>query len=115
MATFLRGLYYGDTWFSSIPKDVFMDNYKLVIQSLLAKSQVKVACLNEDPDVILGYSVLSPDFQGVHWVFVKAAWRRQGVARSLVPSHPTHVTHLTKLGSQLLNKLNGAIFNPFKI
>lgn len=115
LATFLRGLYYGDSWFSLIPKPIFMANYKAVAEALLKRATVKVACLKEEPDVILGYSILSNDYQTVHWCFVKSAWRRRGIAKSLLPQHPTAVSHLTKLGLILLPKLNSAIFNPFKI
>lgn len=113
MATFLRGLYYGDSWFSMIPKDIFMANYKMVIERLLQKSVVKVACLKEDHNVILGYSILSADYQAVHWTFVKSAWRRKGIAKSLVPQHPTYVTHLSALGKSLMSKLPNVTFNPF--
>lgn len=116
-ATFLRGLYYGDSWFSQIPKDIFMANYKHVAAALVPspKTVVKIACLTEDPDVILGYSIMSADFQTVHWCFVKAAWRRQGIARSLLPSHPVYVTHLSALGKTLLSKFKDTTFNPFAI
>jgi hypothetical protein len=122
LATFLRGLYYGDSWFSLIPKDIFMANYKQVAQTLVSspKVTIKVACLKEDPDVILGYSILSNDFKTIHWVYVKSSklkdgttWRRKGIGRSLVPQYPETVTHLTKLGHSLLTKFNGAVFNPF--
>lgn len=117
MATFLRGLYYGDSWFSTIPKDVFMSNYKVLGENLIYsdKTTVKVACLKDDSNVILGYSILSADFQTVHFVFVKTAWRKKGIARSLVPAHPVTVTHLTALGKKLMTKLPTAIFNPFAI
>jgi GNAT superfamily N-acetyltransferase len=116
MATFLRGLYYGESWFSSIPKDIFMGNYKIIAEAMLnnPNNMVKVACLREDPDVILGYSLLSTDFSTVGWVFVKTSWRRQGIGRALTPVSPTTVTHLSDLGKKLLPKLNGAVFNPFK-
>ena len=115
LSTFLRGLYYGDSWFSLIPKDIFMDNYKLVGDVLLKKYVVKVACLKEDPDVILGYSILGTDYQTIHWVYVKSAWRKQGVAKSLLPKYPTAVTHMTALGKILLPKFEHCVFNPFKI
>lgn len=117
LATFLRGLYYGDSWFSSIPKDIFMANYKPVITAILSspKTSVKVACLKEDTNVILGYSILSTDYQTVHWVFVKTPWRGNGIAKTLVPQHPTAVTHLTALGTKLLPKLPNVIFNPFAL
>lgn len=116
MATFLRGIYYGDTWFSKIPKDIFMDNYKKVVEALVdsPNTLVNIACLTEDEDVILGYSILSIDFQTLHYLYVKSAWRKQGIAKRLSPSSPAFVTHLTAQGASLLPKLNGAVFNPFK-
>jgi hypothetical protein len=123
MATFLRGLYYGfkdkqnqsDSWFGLIPKNIFMANYKNVIENLIAspKTLVLVACLKSDPDFIVGYSVVSSDFSTVHWVHVKNTERRSGVARMLLPSNPTAVSHLSRLGLDLLPKLNSPIFNPF--
>ena len=115
MATFLRGLYYGDSWFSLVPKDIFMANYKLIAEALLSKHQVKVACLCEDKDVILGYSILSKDFSTIHFIFVKTLFRKQGIGRALLPSQPTCVTHLTTLGKSLLPKFKNCIFNPFQI
>lgn len=115
MATFLRGLYFGDSWFSLIPKDIFMSNYKLIAEAILAKHQVKVACLCEDKDVILGYSILSGDFKTIHWVFVKSAFRKQGIARALLPKYPTTVSHLTLVGKNLLPKFKDCVFNPFAI
>lgn len=114
-ATFLRGLYYGDSWFSLIPKDIFMANYKLYIQALINSPSVviTIACLPDDPDVILGYSILSADYQTVVWVYVKSAWRKKGIGRALVPQHPTYVSHLTEVGKSLLSKINNPLFNPF--
>lgn len=118
LATFLRGLYYGDSWFSQTDKKSFMTNYKKFAESLLTSNRVvvKVACLKEDADVILGYSILSADFQAIHWVFVKQVWRQKGIAKSLIPSRPQAVTHLTSLGKELLNKFETKpIFDPYKI
>jgi hypothetical protein len=115
LATFLRGLYYGDSYYSIVPKRIFMDSYKLIAQQALNSQniEVKVACLKEDSDVILGYSVVSKNQEAVAWVFVKTAFRQTGIARSLIPSSPKYVTLLTALGKQLLPKLNGTVFNPF--
>jgi hypothetical protein len=115
LATFLRGLYYGDSWFSQIPKEIFMANYKAVGEALLSpnKTTIKIACLKEDPSVILGYSILSKDETTIIWLYVKSVWRNKGIAKSLVPKELKAVTHLTKLGQTLLSKYPGAIFNPF--
>lgn len=114
-ATFLRGLYYGNEFYNMMPKDVFMNNYKQVIEALLLRNQVKVACLKEDPDVILGYSMLSKDYNTLHWVFVKSAWRKQGIMKLILPDSLSTYTHFTTLGLKLLNKYNNPVFNPFQL
>ena len=61
LSTFLRGLYHGGSCFSIMNKQTFMEHYHGVAESLLASpnTKVKVACLKEDLDVILGYTMLS--------------------------------------------------------
>jgi GNAT superfamily N-acetyltransferase len=115
MATWLRGLYYGDSWFSTIPKNIFMNSYKKVAQHALINPLIKVqvACLKEDQDVILGYSVTSVNDDAIVWIFVKSAWRQQGIGKSLLPKSPKFVTLLTELGKSLLPKLPNTVFNPF--
>lgn len=113
MATFLRGLYYGDSWFSQIPKDIFMDNYKHLVEAMIVQCMINVACLKEDPSVIVGYSILSQDSSAIVWVYVKKDWRNKGIARHLIPQNPIAITHLTKLGKDLLYKFPNTIFNPF--
>ncbi len=115
MATWLRGLYYGDSWFSDIPKYIFMDSYKKIAAGMLESPnvRVRVACLKEDSDVILGYSVASSDGKAVVWVFVKTPWRQQGIGKSLVPNDAQYVTLLTTLGKNLLPKFPNLVFNPF--
>lgn len=116
LATWLRGLYYGDSWFSQIDKDIFMNNYSKIANSALVNPNIKimVACLKEDQNVILGYSILSRNDEAIVWCFVKSAWRRQGIGKSLIPQSPRFVTHLTSLGSTLLrDKLPNTSFNPF--
>lgn len=114
MSTFLRGLYYGDSWFSEIKKSIFMPNYHHVIEALLKKptTRIRVACLVEDKDVILGYCVFSAGT--VHYSFVKKAWRNIGIAKSLLPMDIKQVTHLTKVGLDITKK-KGWDFNPFAI
>lgn len=129
LATFLRGLYYGNTFFKMIPKDIFMDNYKRVAEALIdgQRSIIKVACLKDDPDTILGYSILSIDFSTIHWVYVKSSetkikgtaekltWRNKGIGKSLVPKYPLAYSHFTDTGLILVKKFDNCIFNPFAI
>lgn len=118
MATFLRGLYYGNSWFKFIPKNIFMDNYKHIVSTLIQSPNVsiKVVCLKEDQDVILGYSILSSDYQTIHWGHVKREWRKQGIFKTIIPQYPSFVTHLTDVSKQIMiKKLPNTVFNPFNI
>ena len=54
---------------------------------------VKIACLTEDPEVILGYSITEGDI--IHWVYVKEMWRKQGIAKMLLPKNIKTATNLT--------------------
>jgi GNAT superfamily N-acetyltransferase len=114
-STILHGLYYGDSWFSQIPKDIFMNNYKNIISAIIdnPKNFVKVACLPEDPDVILGYSIISPTMKRIAWVYVKEKWRRRGIGRYLLPQFPASCLHLNELGRKLMNKYSNMVFDPF--
>lgn len=116
-ATFLRGLYYGDSWFSEIPKTIFMENYHNALKRILVNpnNYVKIACLVEDPEIILAYAILSSDNKTLHWAFCKKAWRAIGLIKQLVPNTVTQVTHLTKVGLSIIKKRDHVIFNPFAV
>lgn len=115
LACWLRGLYYGNSFFSEIPKDIFMKHYHSVLERFIDNPTVTitVACLQDDPQVILGYSVtrMSQGKKVLDWVFIKKAWRQIGIAKSLVPSDVQVVTHLTKVGKAI--KPSGITYNPF--
>lgn len=113
LATWLRGLRYGNEWFSLIDSDAYYENYEKVIKAILTRPNtvVRVASLKDDPEVILGYSVYADDV--LDWVFVKKAWRNIKIAKSLMPSTVKVVTHLTKTGVSMLKKYPEVRFNPF--
>lgn len=114
LATWLRGLYYGDTWFSQIPKAIFMLHYHKIIENILSTEgiKVRVACLSDAPGVILGYSISRN--RSVDWVFVKSAWRKIGIAKKLLPVDTTSCSHLTKIGAAIIkSKASHIQFNPF--
>jgi len=103
-STMLRSLYYGNSYYNSILQSKFFQMYPIVIRNLIAKSAVRIACLPDEPDVILGYALLEPNI--IHFVYVKEAWRKQGVAKALTTDHTAQfVTHITKIGNAIrLNK-----------
>ncbi len=114
-STWLRGLYYGNSWFREIDKDLFMENYNKVVHSILSKENVeaRISCLKEDPDTILGYAILEPQRNAIHWLYTKDAWRKLGIAKHLLGNKEKWqtVTHLTELGKSI--KPKHYKFNPF--
>lgn len=118
MSTFLKGLYHDNKWFGMIPRKIFFEYYHSVVERIVKGNNavVKVACLKDDPDTILGYSVLSLDYHTIHWVYVKKAWRNNGIGKSLLPERPTAYTHFSDAGLKLIPKFfKDIVFNPFKL
>jgi len=110
-SSFLKGNYYGNEWFKAIDKNTFMEKYKQVLEQLLIKSTTKVACLNDDINHIVGYSIFMPGI--LHYVFVKPTFRRFGIGKSLIPVDIIYCTHLTKIGKTL--KPKNWKFDPWRI
>lgn len=109
----LRGLYHApDSFYGMRERDEFLRNYGETLKVLMARpdTRIVVACLAAEEDIILGYAVLGQDT--LHYVYVKPAWRQQGIARALV-SEVKQVTHIVPN----LNKLRvrkGINFKPLK-
>jgi GNAT superfamily N-acetyltransferase len=119
MNSWLNGLKQGCEYFRLIDKDPYFDIYGKILSQIIEKpaTYIKIACLKEDPSIIVGYSVteLRPGMLILHWVYVKPDWRDNGLARKLIPENITHATHLTKTGRALLKKNEQVKFNPFII
>lgn len=114
-STFLRGLYYGNPFYGAINKTAFFEHYPKVLDHILSKqdTEVKVACLADDEDIILGYAIIENTV--LHYIAVKESWRMQGIARKLLAgSEIATVTHSTKPGASIIKK-KGWELNPWKI
>ncbi|GAC1503744.1 MAG: hypothetical protein NVS1B10_08880 [Candidatus Saccharimonadales bacterium] len=110
-STFLRGVYFGIPYFRQCDKVAFYKNYSAYLDALLPKCAVKVACLADDPDVILGYVVLQGS--ALHWAFTKQVWRSQGIFKQLLAGQTVkECTHLTNVGSKIASNKQIS-FNPF--
>jgi GNAT superfamily N-acetyltransferase len=59
-------------------------SYAPVIERQLARSQVRVACLPEEMGAILGFAVVEPERNTVHYVCVRSQWRKKGIASLLL-------------------------------
>ena len=115
IATWLRGYYYGERAINEIEKDVFMKAYNKRLNALIDSGlmTIQLVCLKEDENVILAYSATNKDGTALHWVFTKAAWRKVGLAKKIIPVTINTVTHLTAVGRSLLKKHADVKYNPF--
>lgn len=113
------------SWFESylkalrlpeLPFEIFKHGMNVRIKRLLAQSNVRIAAARAFPDEILGYAVIGTTHPAVlHWLYVKASFRRNGLGTTLLKAHTREVlwyTHKpTREGHRFLmhHKLN---FNP---
>lgn len=91
-----------------------MRKYHALLERLLRTEglTVTVACLKDDTDVVLGYAVSTGGC--LHYIFVKKAWRKIGLGKSLLPKDLKSVSHLTEVGRSLLRKHPSVYFDPFQ-
>lgn len=112
-STWATGLYYGNDNPGDDEHDARkkMSKIRKDIEPILysPKTRIAVACLKEDEDVILGYSVFEGD--SFHWIYVKKPWRLLGIGKSLIPPGIKKATFMTEAGKSL--KPNNWEYIPF--
>lgn len=73
------------------------------IREILKSATVRIACFEDDPGMILGYSVAIGSH--LNWIYVKVEYRLKGIGRMLMPKDILTVTnHLTKIGEVIVDK-----------
>lgn len=80
---------------------LFGHDYTRVVISLLERSKVAIACLEDNPDAAVGWMCWEGDT--LHYVLTKRRWRRLGVARWMLQdfaSMPVVYTHRTREAAQ---------------
>lgn len=86
-------------------------NYVALIMNR-EKVVIRIAALEEDDDVVLGFSVVEGNV--LHYVHVPRAYRRRHIGTMLIPDGIEWFTHITKIGFQIWStKGPNANFNPF--
>ena len=114
-ARWMRSYRQGNHFIKLIDSESYFYAYDIYTSRVLFHPMaiVRLAVLNDDHDVALGFSVMQE--QTLHYVYVGKDFRRLGIARHLVPTEINSFTHLTKIGMRLWpTKLKTAKFNPFQ-
>ena len=105
----------------SVRKSIFFESYRLILDYILQKNTTKVlvACKPDEPNVIYGYMVAEPSDNVLHYVFVKEAFQRFGIANSLqqqlfpnTSSGTVTITHRTEYAYNYCKKF---MYNPFRL
>lgn len=117
-STWLKGLYHGCKLYKDILKlneQHFTDRYHEMLKKVIfgKEAVVRIAALREDDDTIIGYAVYNKHPAHLHWVFVKPAFRRLGLAKKLVPDSIVACTQLTTIGEAI--KPDEWIYRPLVI
>lgn len=111
----MRTFRFGNDYMKLTDSDSYYDAYGSYICNILNEPGTKVtlAVLTDDPDVALGFSVMTDEV--LHYVYVGIDYRMQGIATRIAPKHFREFTHLTRIGLKLWpRKFPNAIFQPFQ-
>lgn len=104
-----RGIYYGGLKKPDQAKsDWFADCHKYVKFLLEDKdSIIRIACLANNHDQIIGYALMTKQLEGqrIEFVYVKDHYRREGIGRFLCRGFDIaniNQRHLTKVGAAII-------------
>lgn len=108
--------YWEGNYLPDMEFNAFLVGHNELMLRLIARSQVRVVKF-EDVDEVLGFavveeSILSPSLTA-HYVYVKAAFRRQHLAQALLTGVNVY-SMITKKGLLLAKELKMQ-FNPYRI
>lgn len=110
-----------------IPNTVYFYNHHKILEEVLPRSMVLVACNPDNPDDIYGWCCyeMTSNAAIVHFVYVKTQHRRQRIAHRLVEMIEGHenpsayvYTHRTPLVKKILREAQlpkSWVYNPYTL
>jgi hypothetical protein len=106
-STWSKGVYFSSfVPILTLKNNWFRDHYEHVKNLLQdTDTHIRVVAMSDSPDMILGYSVREGDM--LEWIYVKEAYRRQGLAKLLLKDQPIHrfnSSQMTKIGQAIFEK-----------
>ncbi len=102
-SSFPKGVYYAPNEEIHYDKQEWFENFYRYLNELLKTATIPIACVQEDPHVILAYSIIDKDV--LHFVYVKELFRKQGLATLLTKNKGivgVNMVNLTKIGADIL-------------
>lgn len=106
-SSYPKGVYYGSlvsvnpTHDAKIKSNWFKQFHKQM-RSELENSEVLIACMADNPSIILGYAIITDSM--LEFIYVKEMFRNQGIAKLLLKNHSIEgYRHITKVGNAILH------------
>ena len=86
LATWLRSFRHGSMFARRLTNDVFFSNHHPIVTDILARAEIQMAVLEDDPGVIIGYLVTErqKDTWVLHFAYTKKDFRRMRVLSQLL-------------------------------
>jgi hypothetical protein len=115
-STFAKSIKSDSSLGRSCLSTVFFSEFPKVIDHILSKSNILIACDNDQEDAILGYIIHEPNI--IHYAYVKSALRNLGIFKRMInivieDKKNMYFSFNTKSSKAISNKLPQLIFNPF--
>lgn len=113
LSAWLKGNYYGNSYFRQIPPDIYYREYADEIMRILNQPgvEIDIACDESYTQWIVGFSVTQNE--NLYWIHVKRDFRCRGVGKLLLANRIiSTVKSTTKVGHAIAQN-KGLIFNPF--
>lgn len=104
-----------------ISDQVFFDNHSYLVSKVMKipGNVIKMAALSDDPDVVFGFAWGNVQPETLHYVYVKRAFRRMGIAACLVRAifdedvDEIFYTHHTRDMGFIAHRTDRFVFNPY--
>ena len=114
----LRDYFERSRFAKGISKGLFMQLHHLLLERIIARSTIWIACDPEMPAIAYGFICSEADT--LHYLYVKRRFRRMGIGGLLLTAAgmsagPKDFTHLTDEGVGLRRKFPLAEYNPYKV
>jgi hypothetical protein len=107
-----------------IRKELFMKTHHKVVELILLRSSTKlwIATPKGEPDVIVGFLAAErfSDTQVVHFIFVKEAFRRLGIAQAMMKEAEISIdtltfTHWTYEVDSIAKRFPEIVYDPYRL
>lgn len=96
-ATWTKNQFYAIKEPVNVSKAVWFSNKCASIKKILETGNVYVACLSDDPDFIIGYSVFKDDQP--EWIYIKKKYRHHGIEALLLSKNKENANGKTNRSS----------------